>query len=56
MQKNHIDFQQTKKFMNKIDFLDGVQRKELLPPEDILDRLSINKSDSILDVGAVQGS
>lgn len=55
MQKNHIDFQLTKKFMNKIDFLDGVQRKELLPAEEILDRLSINKSDSILDVGAGSG-
>ncbi|SNT11125.1 ubiE/COQ5 methyltransferase family protein [Anaerovirgula multivorans] len=55
MQKNQINFQQTKKFMNKIDFLDGVQRKEFLPPEEILSRLSINKSDSILDVGAGSG-
>lgn len=42
MQKNHIDFQQTKKFMNKIDFLDGALRKELLPPEEILSRLSMS--------------
>jgi len=55
MKKHHINFQQTEKFMSKMDFLDGAQRKELLSPEEILSRLSIDRSDSILDVGAGSG-
>lgn len=55
MQKNHVELQEAKSFMNKIDFLDGIQRKGLLPPEEILSRLTINKSDSVLDVGAGSG-
>ena len=55
MKKHHTNFQQTEKFMSKMDFLDGVQRKELLSPEEILSRLSIDKSDNILDVGAGSG-
>lgn len=55
MQKNYISSQETKKFINKIAFLDGRQRKELLPPEEILNLLTINKSDNILDVGAGSG-
>ena len=45
MKKHHTNFQQTEKFMSKMDFLDGVQRKELLSPEEILSRLSIDKSE-----------
>jgi ubiquinone/menaquinone biosynthesis C-methylase UbiE len=55
MQNNNIKFQEIKKFMNKVDFLDGVKRKELLPPEEILSMLPINKSDNVLDVGSGSG-
>lgn len=55
MNHNHIELHETNKFMSKVEFLDGIQRKELLPPEEILNRLSINKSNSILDVGAGSG-
>jgi ubiquinone/menaquinone biosynthesis C-methylase UbiE len=55
MQKNNINLQEIKKFMNKVDFLDGVKRKELLPPEEILSMLPINKSDNVLDVGSGSG-
>lgn len=55
MNKNHIELQETNKFMGKVAFLDGIQRKELLPPEEILSRLSMNKSDRVLDVGAGSG-
>lgn len=55
MQKNNINLHENKRFMNKIEFLDGKQRKELLPPEEILSKLPINNSHSILDVGAGSG-
>ncbi|PKM50461.1 MAG: SAM-dependent methyltransferase [Firmicutes bacterium HGW-Firmicutes-7] len=55
MLKNNIDLKKTENFMNKVAFLDGIQRKELLPPEEILGRLPINKSDRVLDVGAGSG-
>lgn len=55
MQENNIKLQETKKFMDKVAFLDGIQRKQLLPPEEILGRLAINRSDSILDIGAGSG-
>lgn len=55
MEKKHSCSQDEKKFMDKVAFLDGIQRKQLLPPEEILDMLSINKSDRILDVGAGSG-
>lgn len=42
-------------FMNKINFLDGVMRKKALPPEDILNLLSIQEKSHILDVGAGSG-
>jgi Methylase involved in ubiquinone/menaquinone biosynthesis len=41
--------------MDKIAFLDGAMRRNALPPEEILQMLPINKSDSILDVGAGSG-
>lgn len=53
--QNHNKSHETKNFMNKIAFLDGIQRKELLPPEEILNMLTINKSHNILDVGAGSG-
>ncbi len=55
MNKNHMELQESNKFMNKVAFLDGIQRKELLPPEEILSRLTVNKSDNVLDVGAGSG-
>lgn len=55
MQNENIDLQENQRFMNKIDFLDGIQRKELLSPEEILGRLPIKRSDIILDVGAGSG-
>lgn len=41
--------------MGKVSFLDGIERKELLPTEEILSLLTINKFDKILDVGAGSG-
>ncbi len=55
MHKNHNCLQDKKKFMDKVAFLDGIQRKQLLPPEEILNMLSIKKTDRILDVGAGSG-
>lgn len=45
----------TDAFTNKIAFLDSIQRRQTLPPEEILNMLSIKKSDSILDAGAGSG-
>ena len=47
--------EETKKFMNKIAFLDDMKRKELLPPEEILSMLDIQDSHRILDIGAGSG-
>lgn len=53
--QNHNKSHELSNFKNKIAFLDGKQRKELLPPEEILSMLTINKSHKILDVGAGSG-
>ncbi len=42
-------------FINKVAFLDDVMRKRTLPPEEILNMLTIQKGMSILDAGAGSG-
>lgn len=42
-------------FMKKIDFLDGVIRKRMLPPEEILNLLPLQKKSCVLDAGAGSG-
>lgn len=42
-------------FMKKIDFLDGVIRKKMLPPEEILNLLPMQKKSCVLDAGAGSG-
>jgi ubiquinone/menaquinone biosynthesis C-methylase UbiE len=51
---NH-SFTGNQNFMNKINFLDSVMRKKLLPPEELLKLLPIQKSSNILDAGAGSG-
>lgn len=55
MSNHHHNSIEAQNFMNKIAFLDGIQRRKTLPPEEILKMLSINKSASILDAGAGSG-
>lgn len=55
MSNHHHDSLDARKFMDKIAFLDGVQRRKILPPEKILKMLPLKKSDSILDAGAGSG-
>lgn len=42
-------------FMNKINFLDSVMRKKMLPPEELLKLLPIQEGSNILDAGAGSG-
>lgn len=42
-------------FLKKIDFLDGVIRKKMLPPEEILNLLPMQKKSCVLDAGAGSG-
>lgn len=42
-------------FMSKIEFLDSAMRQRLLPPEEILAMLPIQKDSEILDAGAGSG-
>jgi ubiquinone/menaquinone biosynthesis C-methylase UbiE len=55
MSKHNDESTGTKNLMDKIAFLDGEQRRKTLPPEEILNMLSIKKSDRILDAGAGSG-
>ncbi|MEN6348713.1 MAG: class I SAM-dependent methyltransferase [Syntrophomonas sp.] len=55
MSDHHHDSLNARNFTDKIAFLDGVQRRNIFPPEEILKMLSIKKSGSILDAGAGSG-
>lgn len=55
MSKQNHDTMDEQNFKNKIDFLDGAERRRLLPPEEILNILPIEKSHTILDAGAGSG-
>lgn len=53
---NHCHFAGgAQSFMNKIAFLDSAMRKSTLPPEEILNMLTLQKGISILDAGAGSG-
>ena len=43
------------KFINKMTFLDSKQRETLIPPETLIEQLSIQKNHTLLDVGAGSG-
>lgn len=43
------------KFINKMTFLDSKQRETLIPPETLIEQLSIQKNHALLDVGAGSG-
>ncbi|TWH77737.1 class I SAM-dependent methyltransferase [Sedimentibacter saalensis] len=54
---NHIHHcnEPDKKFLNKITFLDSRQREQLIPPEDLISQMPIQKNHTLLDVGAGTG-
>jgi ubiquinone/menaquinone biosynthesis C-methylase UbiE len=43
------------KFLSKITFLDSKQREQLIPPEDLINQMPIEKDHILLDVGAGTG-
>ena len=51
----HHHNQLDQKFSNKIAFLDSRQRELLIPPETLINQLSIQKNYTLLDVGAGSG-
>lgn len=50
---NHNQIEQ--KFLTKIAFLDSKQRERLIPPEELISQMPIQKNHTILDVGAGSG-
>lgn len=51
MNHNHMD----QKFLSKIAFLDSRQRERLIPPETLISQMPIEKSHTLLDIGAGTG-
>lgn len=52
---HHHNFKDNQQFARLIEILDKPERKKSLPPEDLLRRLPIKDTDSILDLGAGTG-
>ena len=52
---NHNHNQQDQNFLTKIAFLDSRQRERLIPPEDLISQMPIQKTHTLLDVGAGSG-
>jgi ubiquinone/menaquinone biosynthesis C-methylase UbiE len=52
---NMHQHQTNQNFINKVAFLDSKQRERLIPPETLISQMPIEKSHTILDVGAGTG-
>ncbi|KNZ40884.1 class I SAM-dependent methyltransferase [Acetobacterium bakii] len=54
---NHMkhDNQPDQKFLTKVAFLDSRQRERLVPPEELIGQMPIQKNHTLLDVGAGSG-
>lgn len=55
MNHNHHHNHMDQKFLSKIDFLDSRQRERLIPPETLISQMPIEKSHTLLDIGAGTG-
>ncbi|MBC1895127.1 class I SAM-dependent methyltransferase [Listeria seeligeri] len=53
--KHHHNHHGEAGFKRKVDYLDRPERKELLSPEEFIQAMPINKTDTILDLGAGTG-
>ncbi len=55
MNHNHHHNHMDQKFLSKIAFLDSRQRDRLIPPETLISQMPIEKSHTLLDIGAGTG-
>jgi len=55
MEKNHCHSNESARFAGKIESLDRPERKKAFPPEKLLEMVPIQKTDTILDLGAGTG-
>ena len=55
MENHQHNSKETQQLETKIKFLDGVERRKEFPPEEVLQMLTIKKTDNILDLGAGTG-
>jgi ubiquinone/menaquinone biosynthesis C-methylase UbiE len=55
MDHMHHYEQPEQKILNKIAFLDSMQREHLMPPEALISQMPIQKNHTLLDVGAGSG-
>ena len=51
----HNHNQMDQKFLTKIAFLDSKQRENLIPPEELISQMPIQKNHTLLDIGAGSG-
>ena len=55
MEKHQHNSKEPQELERTIKFLDGVERKKEFPPEEVLQMLTIKKTDNILDLGSGTG-